>query len=181
MASKLGRIPATWWFKSAAAGVVGGLAMALSWNIGSALAGRGFWTPLNTVGTTMPGGDTIATTFGAYTITGAFLHLLTSMCWGVVFGAFLGLVLPHFARNRGRSILAGLGFGVGVFVIMGLIVGPLLNPAIMSINWVNYFIGHLVFGAVTGLSLYVMARRRELAVTFAPGVPVTDRQANLRR
>lgn len=181
MASKLGRIPATWWFKSAAAGVVGGLAMALSWNIGSALGGRGFWTPLNTVGTTTPDIAAIATTFGAYTITGAFLHLLTSMCWGVVFGAFLGLVLPHFARSQSRSVLAGLGFGVGVFVIMGLIVGPLLNPAVTSINWANYLIGHLVFGAVTGLSLYVMARRRELPVTFAPNVPVTDRQANLRR
>jgi hypothetical protein len=181
MASKLGRIPATWWFKSAAAGVVGGLAMALSWNIGSALSGRGFWTPINTVGTTMPAGEAIATTFGAVSITGAFLHALTSMCWGIVFGVFLGLVVPHFARSQSRSVLAGLGFGVGVFVIMGLIVGPLLNPAVTSINWVNYFIGHLVFGAVTGLSLYVMARRRELAVTFAPGVPVTDRQANLRR
>lgn len=181
MASRLGRIPATWWFKSAAAGVVGGLAMALSWSIGSALTGRGFWTPLNTVGTTMPGDDIIATTFGAYTITGAFLHLLTSACWGIVFGAIFGLLIPHFARPAGRATLAGLGLGVGVFVFMGLIVGPFLNPAIMSINWGNYFVGHLVFGAVTGWALHIMARRRDLPVTFSPHVPVTDRQADLRR
>jgi hypothetical protein len=181
MASRLGRIPATWWIKSALAGLVGGLAMALSWNIGSALTGRGFWTPLNTVGTTMPGGDTISTTFGTYTITGAFLHLLTSACWGVVFGMVLGLVVPRFARDMGRATLAGLAFGVGVFVIMGLILGPLLNPSIMSINWVNYFVGHVVFGAVTGAACYTMVRRRELPITFAPGIQARERASTIRR
>ena len=182
MASRLGRIPATWWAKSAAAGVVGGLAMALTWNIVSALTGRGFWTPLNTIGTTMPGGDTISTAFGSFTITGAFLHLLTSLCWGIVFGTLLGLVVPRFARTMGRSVLAGIGFGVGVFVIMGLIIGPLLNPNIMSINWGNYMAGHLVFGAVTGWALYVMARNRVLSIAFAGDSKIlTDRQTTLRR
>ena len=150
-------------------------------SIGSALTGRGFWTPLNTIGTTMPGGDTIATTFGSYTITGAFLHLLTSACWGVIFGAFLGLVIPRMANTLGRTVLAGLAFGAAAFAVMGLIVGPILNPAIMSLHPVNYFIGHLVFGLITGAAFHVMVRRRELAVTFSPGVYARDKVTTLRR
>lgn len=181
MASRLGRIPATWWAKSAASGLVGGVVMELAWNIGSAIQGRGFWTPMNAIGTTMPGADTVTGNFSAVTISGSFIHLLTSLCWGIVFGVLMGLVVPRFMSTVGRATLGGLIFGVGVFVIMGLIVGPLVDPRITTIHPVNYFIGHLVFGAVTGWALYTMARRRELGVTFAPEVAVTRRTTTLHR
>ena len=175
MASRLGRIPATWWAKSAAAGLVGGLVMALVWNVISALLGKGFWTPMNAIGTTMPGTDTISTAFNSFTITGLFLHLLTAFCWGVVYGVVAGVMVPRFARSPGRATLLGLGFGVAVFVLMGLVVGPLVNPRIMAIHPVDYFVGHLVFGAVTGWALYTMTRRRELAVTFSQTARASDR------
>lgn len=181
MASRLGRIPATWWAKSAASGLVGGLVMELAWNLGSALQGRGFWTPMNAIGTTMPGAGTVTTGFSAVTVSGSFMHLLTSFCWGVVFGVLTGLVVPRSMTTARRATIAGLVFGVGVFVIMGLIVGPIVDPAISAIHPVNYFIGHLIFGAVTGWSLYKMASRRELSVTFAPEVHVARRTTTLNR
>ncbi|MNS41509.1 hypothetical protein D3C72_738600 [compost metagenome] len=179
--SRIGRLPATWWFKSVAAGLVGGIAMVLTWNIGSALIGDGFWRPLNAIGTTMPERDLITGAFSSLSITGAFLHTLTSACWGIIFGMILGLVAPQFGRTMGRATLAGLVFGLGVYVLMGQIIGPWLNPAITTIQGMVYFLGHLVFGAVTGASLYAMARRRELSVTFAPGVASRDRVTTLRR
>jgi hypothetical protein len=172
-------IPATWWVKAAAAGMVGGVASALSWSIGSALAGRGFWTPLNAIGTTMPGADTVTPALSTYTVSGAFLHLLTAFCWGVVFGAALGLIVPRFGRSMGRTVVAGLGFGVVTWLIMGLVIGPLFDPRIFAIQRVNYFIGHLVFGTVTAWAFYLMARRRELSISYLPmgSKSATDRQA----
>jgi hypothetical protein len=51
----------------------------------------------------------------------------------------------------------------------------------MAIHPINYFVGHLVFGAVTGWALYTMARSYELAVTFAPSAPVRERVTTIRR
>jgi hypothetical protein len=179
MASRLGRIPSTWWAKSAAAGLVGGLVMALSWSIGSALMGHGFWMPLTAVGTTMPN-QPLAPGASGFTMLGAFLHLLTAFCWGVIYGVLAGVVAPRYATTPGRAALMGLGFGLFSYVLMGLIVGPLVDPRITAVHPVNYFVGHVVFGVVTALSLYAMTRRRELSVSFAPGVTARDRARSIR-
>lgn len=181
MASRMGRLPASWWFKSIAAGLVGGIAMVLTWNIGSALIGDGFWRPLNAIGTTMPERDAITGAFSSLSITGAFLHALTSACWGIIFGMVLGLFAPRFGRTPGRATLAGLVFGLGVYLIMGQVIGPWLNPAITTIQGVVYFLGHLVFGAVTGAALHAMARRHEMKISFAPSAEARDRVTTLRR
>jgi hypothetical protein len=179
MASRLGRIPSTWWAKSAAAGLVGGLVMALSWSIGSAIMGHGFWMPLTAIGTTMPN-QPLAPGASGFTVTGGFLHLLTAFCWGVIYGVFVGVIAPRFATSPGRAALAGLAFGNGTFVQLGLLIGPMVDPRIAAIRPLNYIIGHLVFGLVTGLSLYTMVRRRELTVSFAPGLTARERQRTLR-
>lgn len=181
MTSRLGRIPTTWWLQSAVAGLVGGLAMAVSWCIGSALGGNGVWTPLNVIGLTLAGSAPIPTTFGSYTLGGAFLHLLTSMCWGIVFSAVIGLAFPNLTRSVTTMVFSGLAFGVLVFLMMGEVIAPRINPDIMSLHVANYLIGHLVFGVVTSLLLFAAARKQRLSVTFSPSLAASHRQPTLRR
>ena len=168
MASRLGRIPTTWWLQSALAGLAGGLAMALAWCVGSALAGHGFWTPLNILGLTLAQDTPLPTAFGSYTVSGTLLHLLTSMCWGIVLSAVIGLGFPSLTRSAGRMALAGLAFGALAFLVMGEFIAPRINPDIMRIHLGSYFVGHLVFGLVTSLLLWAEARRQKLTVTLAP-------------
>jgi hypothetical protein len=177
MTSRLGRIPTTWWLESALAGLAGGLAMALAWDIGSAVVGDGFWTPLNILGLTLGDSTSIPTTFGSYTLGGVLLHLMTAMCWGIVFSAVIGLGFPDLTRSVTKLVLSGLAFGVVTFVLMGEFVAPRINPDIMSIHSVSYFVGHLIFGVVTALLLYAASRRHKLSVTFAPELAVHHHQA----
>jgi hypothetical protein len=181
MTSRLGRIPATWWLQSALAGLVGGLAMALAWNIGSALAGNGFWTPLNILGLTLAASTPVTPAFGGYTVGGAFLHLLTSMCWGIVYAALLGLGFPQLTRSMVKVVASGLAFGVLAFLVMGELIAPRINPSIMVLHADTYFIGHLVFGGTTGLLLFLAARKQRLAITFGPTLVTSHHPSTVHR
>ena len=146
----------------AAAGLIGGVAMALFATTWSAAAGRGFWTPVEAIA---------ATTFhsavlvhGAREIViGIAFHLVVSVFFGIAF-AFL----TPAAVAPAPALAFGLGAGVATLVVMALLVVPLVDPVTrVSLMWGSApgalpvyaaFAMHLLYGA--GLSLAPAFRRR---------------------
>jgi uncharacterized membrane protein YagU involved in acid resistance len=87
---------------------------------------------------------------GAGTVTlGLALHLAMS----IAIAGIYAVAATRLAWLRSRPILAGLAFGLGVFVVMNLIVVPLSafgpKPAHISLVWVLLnVLAMLVFGVI---------------------------------
>ena len=173
------QVPATWWGKCALAGVLGGVAMGLYLMIASMALGTGFWSPMNAIGATFPAFRPVSPDFEPGPgITGVALYLITSSLLGLVYGAIGGLVWPRQARDLGMATMMGVLYGAAVWIVMGLMVGPLIDPMLRSMEQVNYAVGHLIYGVVTALLACLWARDTELrvlSVSFAPEVPVYER------
>jgi hypothetical protein len=88
------------------------------------------------------------------------------------YGAFIAWLStygpPRMARSWTVGLLVGLGWGVVTYLVMGLALGPTFNPKAYMLSPVTYFVAHLIFGVVTGLTLTSLSRRPTVAVTFAP-------------
>ncbi|UJR81354.1 hypothetical protein [Sandaracinus amylolyticus] len=141
------------------AGLFAATVMGLILMTGSAMLGRGFWTPVQLIGATLLR-DRWSEMPALAGFVGVVLHLAVGVAWGVV---FTGLT----RRVHGRSNLAMLGilFSAFVFLVMTYGVAPWASPWFFASYHVGrYFIVHLVFGLVLGLSLpsaeHVIASRR---------------------
>lgn len=162
------RTSGNYWGKAALAGLIGGLAIGYLM-AGSAMYGAGLWQPANVIGDTfMDGGATVGTFLASLTLTGVVLHLVTSAFWGLVFGAIAAYMAPRILHSYGRSAIAGALYGVGVWLVMGLLIGPLFNPAVLIADGTHYFISHVIYGVLTALSLTAMTHRGDVSVTYAP-------------
>lgn len=95
-------------------------------------------------------------------IVGWLVHLAISAFIGATFVLLFGRYLGSFPRG----IVFGLGYGLFWWVLGALILMPLrLGSGVFGMNAVSMtsLLGHLVFGAVTGAVVVLLARR--LAIT----------------
>jgi hypothetical protein len=163
----------TYWRDSAIAGAVGGAAMLLYEALAEHWLGAGLWLPVDVLINPLPSGTVAVPGYlGVATWVGIALHLLAAAAWGLGYGAFLALVStygpPRMVRSWTVAALMGLGWGVVAYLIMGLLIGPAINPKAFLLNPATFFVAHLVFGLVTGLTLTSLSRRPAVAVIFAP-------------
>ena len=145
------------------AGLLAATVMGVILMTGSAMLGRGFWGPLQLIGATLLR-DRWSEMPVLAGFVGVVLHLAVGVAWGVVFTALT-------RRIEGRSNLAMLGilFSAFVFLVMTYGVAPWASPWFFASYHVGrYFIVHLVFGLVLGLSLpsaeHAIATRRAHAL-----------------
>lgn len=166
----------SFWGRCLAAGLWGGVALGAYLMMATLLNGPGFWWPMNLIGATVPAlgppGPMFA--WGA-TLTGLGLHLFTSACWGLVYGAVLRWLVPAFGRTWSGATSMGIGYGLFVWVVMGLFLGPLLDPAMRLVPPVDFFIAHVAYGLVTAWVLKAWIRPAGTTVSFAPPEPARRR------
>ena len=180
--ARLGRVPGSFWGKAIGAGIVGGIGMGLYEMIATAAMGRGFWSPLNMIGATIPAYRPPAMTFAAGpTLVGLLIHMMVSAIWGLIFASLAASLFPRAIRDAGRSTIGGLVLGVVVWVVTGLLIGPAIDPALRLAPPLHYFIGHLVYGLITAWLMTAWTGTRELAVTFAPEEAAIRRGRALHR
>jgi len=132
----------------AAAGLIGGLAMA-AWMVGTAAMQGVSWTvPLQLLGAPVVGRVHLGTPAAA-PVYGLALHLGVAALLGLLFGA----LLPH-TRSAGLTLLLAVGYALVVMVIATALALPVVNPPLraavrtMPGSWV---VGHLLFGAALAL------------------------------
>ncbi len=166
MANELRSPPGSWWNKALGAGVLAGVLMSAYWMIVSAFMGAGFWTPLNMIGATIPAFRPPAQFFEfGPALTGLIIHLIVAAFWGLVLGFFASRLANSF-RMGGGALLIGLGWGLAIWIISGLLIGPLVNPVMAMAPPVNYFISHMIYGLSSALFLWAWARDHELSSDY---------------
>lgn len=163
----------TYWRDAAIAGAVGGAAMLLYEALAERWLGAGLWLPVDLLTSPLPAGTVAVPGYmGVATWVGIAIHLVAAAAWGLGYAGFLALVStygpPRMARSWTVAVLMGLGWGVLAYLLMGLMLGPVVNAKAFLLNPATWFVAHLVFGLVTGLTLTSLSRRPNVAVTFAP-------------
>ncbi len=81
---------------------------------------------------------------------GTLLHLLVSAAFGAIFGIVTRRVL-HLTSDFGTLLMAGVIYGMLIWVVGYFVVLPLFNPALLQTYAPAFVIQHLIYGAVTGL------------------------------
>jgi hypothetical protein len=71
------------------------------------------------------------------------------------------------------AVFTGVLWGALVYLLMGRLIGRLIDPAVAMLPQGLYVVAHLVFGGVMA-AVIAAGARREARITFAPGVPVEE-------
>jgi hypothetical protein len=132
--------------RGARAGALGAVAMGLFMMLVTASRAGGFWTTLQLIGASVLGDEHRSA--GA-AVLGLFIHLAV--------GATLGAIYALLARRqKGKifNVMLALVFGVAVFAPMTYLLLPIVDPIMYrTIHLGVLFMGHVVYGLVTGLAM----------------------------
>lgn len=138
------------------AGLVGGAAIALFLIVVAVSSGGTVWSVLKGAAAPFLGAQAATPEFAlGPVLLGSVLHFAISAAWGAAFGVLA------YGLSRGATVVAGLGWGLVVWLVMYYVVLPLAGlgamvaqtPAVMAI------LAHLVFGLALGLAFLPFQRR----------------------
>lgn len=131
-------------------GLLGGIIMALVAMITGLAPGSGIWMPLNLVGATIvrrlqtAPPETLEQFMMVPLITGAILHLILSVGFGIAFV----VLLPTLPGNK---IVWSLIIGAILWAIALFAVLPLLNPLMLRlVNVPSFLIAHILYSLPLG-------------------------------
>ena len=136
----------------ALAGLAGGVAMAVVAALISASMGQDIWHESKRIAAIVYGPTAYAQPgfdLGPVLV-GTLIHLLVSALLGALFGIVTRRWL-HMTSDFGAPVLAGLMYGLLIWMVAYFAVLPLLNPALLEVYAPVFIIQHVVYGVVTGL------------------------------
>jgi hypothetical protein len=142
----------------AVAGLGGGIAMAIVGAMISTPLGGDIWLESKQIAAVVYGAAATAQSgfVAGPVIVGTLLHLIVSAALGAIFGILTRRVL-RLTSEFGTLIMAGLIYGLLIWMIAYFLVLPSFNPPLRETYAPAFVIQHLVYGAVTGL-LYTWLR-----------------------
>jgi len=136
----------------AIAGLAGGVAMAVVAALLSASMGQDIWHESKRIAAivygpaalTGPGFDL------GPVLVGTLIHLLVSAILGALFGIVTRRLL-HLTSDFGTPVMAGLVYGLLIWMVAYFVVLPVLNPALLDVYTPAFIIQHVTYGVVLGL------------------------------
>jgi hypothetical protein len=136
----------------ALAGLAGGLAMALVAALMSFAQGQEIWREAKAIASVGLGAQAAAQAgFVALPVLlGTLLHLITAMLLGALFGIVTRRWL-HLPSDFGIPLVAGLSYGLLVWLIAYFVVLPLVDPWLLDSYAPAFIVQHIVYGSVTSL------------------------------
>lgn len=133
------------------AGLIASIVMGMWQMVVEELFGAGFWSPVVYIAATVLRNLQTLGTNPGFQLVPVVLGLMGHMMNSVILGA----VFYGFARRRDWATLpafiAGMVYGVIVFVLMWYVIVPLVDPVMLELNDGLFFIAHLMYGGVLGL------------------------------
>ena len=145
--------------KLLAAGLVASLVFAMWEMIIEAFVGAGFWaTPVYIGATVLRDLQNVGMPV-PFNLLGVILGLMGHVGNGAIFALiFAFLIAPRIGSLIGR-IVAGVGYGAVVFLVTWFVILPLIDPVMLNLNAVVFFLGHVIWGiALGGLNYWATAR-----------------------
>ncbi len=142
------------------AGLVAGIVMAMWQMVVEAFGGNGFWSPPVYIAATLlrnlQGVATPVPFDFVGVIVGLMGHMMNSVILGLVFTFLVG---PRFHSLVGQ-VVAGLIYGVAIFLVMQLVLVPIVDPVMLRLNTLAFLIAHMMFGIVLGAVNYLLTPRK---------------------
>ena len=141
----------------ALAGLGGGLAMAIIGALLTHVLNQDFWLQLKLIDSLVLGAPVAAQAgFAAgAVVVGLLIHLAVAALLGALFEVGLRR-LARLPSDFGVPEMAGLVFGLVIWVVAYFVALPLLAPALLEIYAPALIVQYLVYGAVTGLAYGVL-------------------------
>lgn len=154
-----------WFIKSAVAGVVAGIVMAMFAMIVAGIAGDGFWAPPRAITAVIFGTGHAGTDFAfGPVVVGMMLHMMLSAAFGVMYALIVGVARREL--KLASQFVIGMALGVVLWAVNTYAVAEVLNGSELFTNampaW-TWFVGHLMFGAALAL-LYDVWRHDRTAL-----------------
>ena len=136
----------------AIAGLDGGVAMSLVGALLSASMGQDIWHESKRIAAIVYGPAALAVSGfdPGPVLVGSLIHLLVSAVLGAIFGIVTRRWL-HLTSDFGTPVMAGLVYGLLIWMVAYFAVLPLLNPALLEVYTPAFIIQHVTFGVVLGL------------------------------
>lgn len=163
-----------WWSRDMVVGVIASAAMSLYMMIVMAAMGLGFWTFLNVVAAAVPMLSPPTAGFALLpTLTGLVIQLAIGAFLALMYGVIAWAIAPAIGRHYKPALVTGVLYAALIYVWLGRLIGPAIDPALALLPKGHFLVGYLIFGAVTTLLITRGVRHRErlAAVTFGPGAP----------
>ena len=134
------------------AGLAGGVAMTVVAALLSASMGQDIWHEPKRIAVIVYGPAALAGSgfeLGPVLV-GSLLHLLVSALLGALFGIVTRRWL-HLTSDFGTPVMAGLVYGLLIWMVAYFVVLPLINPVLLEVYTPAFIIQHVVYGVVLGL------------------------------
>lgn len=156
----------------AISGIVGGICLGLFLIAASRAQGLDGWIALKAAAFPLVGAAAFDPGFRAFPVAlGVASHFVLAATWGVIFGVLA------YGLSRSTTVLAGLSFGVVVWLATFFLLLPLLGaghlvegtPAVVAL-----FQHVVLFGLPTSLAFLPFQRER-VALTIGPEHPLAHR------
>jgi hypothetical protein len=135
----------------AIAGLAGGVAMAVVAALLSASMGQDIWHESKRIAAIVYGPAALAVPgfdLGPVLV-GSLIHLLVSAVLGALFGIVTRRWL-HLTSDFGTPVMAGLVYGLLIWMAAYFVVLPVLNPALLDVYTPAFIIQHVAYGVVLG-------------------------------
>jgi len=136
----------------AIAGLAGGVAMAVVAALLSASMGQDIWHEPKRIAAIVYGPTALAAAgfdLGPVLL-GSLLHLFVSALLGAIFGIVTRRWL-HLTSDFGTPVMAGLVYGLLIWMAAYFVVLPLFDPALLEVYPPAFIIQHVTYGIVLGL------------------------------
>jgi len=136
----------------AIAGLAGGVAMAIVAALLSASMGQDIWHEPKRIAVIVYGPAALASSGfdPGPVLVGSLIHLLVAALLGAIFGIVTRRWL-HLTSDFGTPVMAGLVYGLLIWMVAYFVVLPLINPVLLEVYTPAFIIQHVVYGVVLGL------------------------------
>ncbi|CAG0946349.1 hypothetical protein ANRL1_02929 [Anaerolineae bacterium] len=143
-------------FKLLGAGLIASLVMGMWEMMVEAIIpnGAGFWSaPTYIAATLFRNLQTVArpVSFDAVAVMAGLMgHMMNSVIFGLI---FVLVIAPRF-KSLIAQAGAGMMYGAVVFAAMWFVALPIIDPVMLNLNAVVFFLGHLMWGVALGALNY---------------------------
>lgn len=140
----------------AAGGLLGGVAMMLLMMVAAAARGHSLFQPLYLIAATFhPSWASLSGVAALPILAGIVAYLVIAVILGAVFALVWRFIVPQ-PLTAAATVIAGMIWGVAVYIVMSFAVlpvvdEPLARAVLAPTLLVWWLLGHLIFGAITGL------------------------------
>jgi uncharacterized membrane protein YagU involved in acid resistance len=135
------------------AGLIASLVIGMWEMVLELFLGNGLWAPVVYIAATVLRSLQQVATPVPFDLVAVILGLIGHMMNSVILAIIFWLIAPRFTSSTSGFIGAGAVYGIIVFAAMWFVVLPAIDPVMLRLNFIVFLIGHIMWGAVLGISM----------------------------